>query len=32
MEEIAWQRWQGDKIVEERFFYNPAQLQAAVPA
>jgi hypothetical protein len=31
MEEIAWQRWQGDKIVEERFFYNPAQLQAAVP-
>ncbi|HLK24560.1 MAG TPA: nuclear transport factor 2 family protein [Caulobacteraceae bacterium] len=32
LEEIAWQRWSGDKIAEERFFYNPAQLQAAVPA
>jgi hypothetical protein len=30
LEEIAWQRWQGEQIVEERFFYNPAQLQAAV--
>ena len=23
-DEIAYQTWQGDKIVEERFFYNPA--------
>ena len=28
MEEIAWQRWRGDRIVEERFFYDPAQLSA----
>jgi hypothetical protein len=27
MEEIAWRRWQGDKVVEERFFYDPRQLQ-----
>ena len=27
MEEIAHQRWRGDRIVEERFFYDPAQLQ-----
>jgi hypothetical protein len=25
MEEIAWQRWQGDKVAEEVFFYDPAQ-------
>ncbi len=24
MDELAWQRWQGDKIVEERFYYDPA--------
>ena len=29
LEEIAWQRWQGDKVVEERFFYDPRQLQPA---
>ena len=29
MEEIAWQRWAGDKVVEERFFYDPRQLQPA---
>jgi ketosteroid isomerase-like protein len=27
MEELALQRWQGDRIAEERFFYDPAQLQ-----
>jgi hypothetical protein len=32
LEEIAWQRWSGDKVVEERFFYDPAQLAAPVPA
>lgn len=28
MEELALQRWRGDRIVEERFFYDPAQLTA----
>jgi hypothetical protein len=27
MEELALQRWEGDLIVEEKFFYDPAQLQ-----
>ena len=27
MEELAEQRWRGDRIVEERFFYDPAQLK-----
>jgi ketosteroid isomerase-like protein len=26
MEELAHQRWRGDRIAEERFFYDPAQL------
>ncbi len=26
MEEIAWQRWNDDKIVEEQFFYDPGQM------
>ena len=25
-EEIAWQTWRGEQIVEERFFYDPKQL------
>ena len=29
MEELAWQRWEGERIAEETFFYDPAQL---VPA
>ena len=28
MEELAWQRWEGERIAEETFFYDPAQ---AVP-
>jgi ketosteroid isomerase-like protein len=28
MEELALQRWQGDRIAEERFFYDPAQLKS----
>lgn len=24
-DELAWQRWSGDRIVEERFYYDPAQ-------
>lgn len=26
LDEIAWQRWRGDRIVEEKFFYDPKQL------
>jgi ketosteroid isomerase-like protein len=26
MEELAWQRWEGERVVEEQFFYDPAQL------
>lgn len=26
LEEIAWQRWRGEEIVEEIFFYDPAQM------
>ena len=26
MEELAWQRWEGERVAEERFFYDPAQL------
>ena len=28
IEELAYQRWEGDKVVEEKFFYDPKQLQA----
>ena len=28
MEELAWQRWEGERIAEEKFFYDPAQLAA----
>jgi ketosteroid isomerase-like protein len=31
MEEIAYQRWEGERIAEETFFYDPAQ-RAPVPA
>ena len=27
MEELAYQRWEGEQIVEEQFFYDPAQLK-----
>ena len=26
MEELAYQRWDGERIAEEEFFYDPAQL------
>jgi hypothetical protein len=32
LEEVAWQRWEGDKVVEERFFYDPKQLVPAQAA
>ena len=25
VEELAWQRWQGEQIAHEQFFYDPAQ-------
>lgn len=25
MEEVAWQRWEGERIAQETFFYDPAQ-------
>jgi ketosteroid isomerase-like protein len=31
-DEIAVQRWQGDRIVEERFYYDPAQRTRGTPA
>jgi len=29
LQEIAWQRWDGDRIVEETFFYDPGQMAPA---
>ena len=26
IEELAWQRWEGERVVEEQFFYDPGQL------
>ena len=28
IDELAYQRWDRDKIVEERFYYDPKQMQA----
>jgi ketosteroid isomerase-like protein len=28
MNELAYQRWEGEKIAEERFYYDPAQMKA----
>ena len=27
IEELAYQRWEGERIAEEKFFYDPAQLE-----
>ncbi len=27
MDELAYQRWRGEQIVEERFYYDPKQMQ-----
>jgi hypothetical protein len=32
MEELAYQRWEGERIAEEQFFYDPAQLQPKLAA
>lgn len=29
IEEMAWQRWEGEKIMEETFFYDPKQMSPA---
>jgi len=31
MEELAYQRWEGERIAEEKFFYDPAQLTPKKP-
>lgn len=31
MEELAYQRWEGERIAEETFFYDPAQLEPKKP-
>ena len=30
MEEIAYQRWRGDQIAEEQFFYDPVQRERVI--
>ncbi len=32
MEEIAYQRWEGDRVAEETFFYDPAQRTPVKPS
>jgi hypothetical protein len=32
VEELAWQRWEGERIAEEQFFYDPAQRVPVRPA
>jgi len=29
LEELAYQRWEGDRIAEERFYYDPKQMEGA---
>lgn len=31
-DELAYQRWSGDKIVEERFYYDPSQTKLRAPS
>jgi hypothetical protein len=31
MEELAYQRWEGERIVEEKFYYDPRQLAPREP-
>jgi len=32
MEELTWQRWEGERIAQEEFFYDPAQFVPRPPA
>ena len=27
MEEVAWQTWRGEKLIEEQFFYDPGMMK-----
>jgi hypothetical protein len=27
MEEVAWQKWRGEQVFEEQFFYDPKQIR-----
>ena len=29
LDEIAWQTWRGDQLIEERFYYDPKQMPEA---
>ena len=31
LEEIAWQKWRGEQLLEEQFFYDPQQMLAERP-
>jgi hypothetical protein len=31
MEEVAWQPWRGEELVEEHFFYDPAMMKNSRP-
>ena len=31
IEELAWQRWEGELIAEEEFFYDPGQVRPPAP-
>jgi SnoaL-like protein len=28
MEEVAWQTWRGEELIEEHFFYDPAMMKS----
>ena len=32
MEELAYQRWEGERVAEEQFFYDPSQFTPMPPA
>ena len=32
MEEVAWQTWRGEELIEEHFFYDPAMVKTSRPA
>ena len=31
IEELAYQRWEGERIVQEQFFYDPKQFNRSTP-
>jgi len=31
LEEVAWQKWRGEQLIEERFFYDPQQMLTERP-